>query len=109
MDYAHYSALSEADWLAVKQERLMLDMPLTINWEHMDARLLERFFDRRPQRAQNLFRCVICTPMPITTSHTCLDTSETLSPPAFQELEYGRERPCERALGSIEGSILTPM
>lgn len=58
MDYAHYSALSEADWLAVKQERLMLDMPLTINWDHMDARLLERFFSRRPQRSHNLYRYV---------------------------------------------------
>lgn len=56
MDFAHYSALSEADWLAVKQERLMLDMPLTINWDHMDARLLQRFFKRRPQRMENLYR-----------------------------------------------------
>lgn len=62
MDYAHYNALSEADWLAVKQERLMLDMPLTINWDHMDARLLERFFARRPQRAHNLYRYV---PVPL--------------------------------------------
>eukprot|EP00892_Ulva_mutabilis_P010153 jgi/Ulvmu1/750/UM010_0124.1 len=56
MDYAHYTALSEADWLAIKQERLMLDMPLTINWDHMDTRLLERFFKRRPQRLQSLYR-----------------------------------------------------
>ena len=67
MDFAHYSALSEADWLAVKQERLMLDMPLTINWDHMDARLLQRFFKRRPQRSENLYRY---EPFPARLSHS---------------------------------------
>lgn len=69
MDYAHYSALSEADWLAVKQERLMLDMPLTINWDHMDARLLDRFFTRRPQRLQSLYRCATVSDAGETSRH----------------------------------------
>jgi hypothetical protein len=57
MDAAHYSCLSEVEWLAVKQERLLLDMPLRINWDHMETRLLARFFSRNPMRSEGLFRC----------------------------------------------------
>lgn len=57
MEYAHYSALSEADWLAVNQERLMLDMPIKINWEHCDPRLFSRFYNRNPERTEGLYKC----------------------------------------------------
>ena len=56
MEYAHYSALSEADWLAVNQERLMLDMPIQINWEHCDPRLFSRFYNRYPERTEGLYK-----------------------------------------------------
>jgi hypothetical protein len=57
MDAAHYSCLSEVEWLAVKQERLLLDMPLRMNWDHMETRLLARFFSRNTMRSEGLFRC----------------------------------------------------
>lgn len=59
MEYAHYSALSEADWLAAKQERLMLDMPIKINWDHCDPRLFSRFYNRFPDRTEGLYKCAV--------------------------------------------------
>jgi hypothetical protein len=56
MTIAHYKCLSTADWLAVKQERLMLDMPLSITWPHMDDRMLNRFFARHPDKLTGLYK-----------------------------------------------------
>ena len=56
MDLAHYKCMSQADWLAVKQERLMLDMPLAVEWHKMDSKMLHSFFERHPEAKQGLFQ-----------------------------------------------------
>ena len=62
MDIAHYKCLSEADWLAVQQERLMLDMPIKMNWDALDNRMLTTFFRRYPDRKRSLYECVPLPP-----------------------------------------------
>ena len=57
MDIAHYKCCTEADWLAIKQERLMLDMPLQVGWDNLDDNMLTRFFERHPDKGSNLYRC----------------------------------------------------
>jgi hypothetical protein len=59
MDTAHYKCMTQSDWLAVKQERLMLDMPLKIGWENLDNRLVSRFFERHPERRGYLYECAL--------------------------------------------------
>lgn len=55
MDIAHYDCLTQHDWNAALQERFMLDMPIRINWDHMDDRMLTRFFKRHPDLAHSLY------------------------------------------------------
>lgn len=57
MTLAHFKPMTKAGWLAVKQERLMLDMPLGISWENMDNRMLSRFFERHSTKRDGLFQC----------------------------------------------------
>jgi hypothetical protein len=55
MDIAHYKCMTMADWVAVRQERLMVDMPLKINWDNLDSKLLTSFFERYPERKAGLY------------------------------------------------------
>ena len=65
MDITHYHCLTERDWIAAKSERFLLDMPIKVNWDYMDPRLLSRFFDRFPRRKTDLHsnteRCLVFT------------------------------------------------
>ena len=71
MDTAHYKCMTQADWVAVQQERLMLDMPLDVHWDSLDSRMLSRFFERHPGRKPGLYQCAPARPAPRMLSASC--------------------------------------
>jgi hypothetical protein len=79
----------------------MLDMPLKINWDHMDNKLLSRFFQRFPERKAGLYECgalTLCWLLPWPLANGCC-----------HPLLVVAMAPCEWLLSSLAGCCHGPL